>query len=111
MSVTVDDFSTWSFKVPETFLVYKKGERGMNSTGSSRCMRISNDSQYLLQDKSINIQRLTQPRKNDVSFVQMCYLDSASEMNYYRIIAVKILQTIHIDEELYIDYDSENSFS
>lgn len=56
MSVTMDDFCTWAFKIPERFL---NGTIKENSawivTARFSCMRFRNGSRYLPEDKFTRI--------------------------------------------------------
>lgn len=55
------------------------------------CKRFINDSCYLPTEKSAKIQRRTQSRKNDVSFVQISSLDTASELKDYLLVTGRTL--------------------
>lgn len=73
-------------------------------------MRFIDDSRYLRGDKFTEIQRRLKPRENNMSFEQMSSPGGASKRKEYRIIAVKALRKMDVEEGLYIDYGSEYSF-
>lgn len=74
-------------------------------------MQSIGDRHYFSQNKVGEIQIRTQPRKNNVSFMQMSSSGSASELKEYRMIAIEAMQNIDLGEEFYIDYGSEYSSS
>lgn len=111
MYVTVDGFSTWALMVSEMFLDCTRKQRSAWIVPARYCgMRFINSSHYIPEDNSTEIQRRTQPRENNVSFLQMSSHDSASETKNYWITAVNALRNIDIVEELYINNGSEHSF-
>lgn len=74
------------------------------------CMQSITDRCYLPGDKSTEVQRRTQPRKNSVTFVQISSPDSASELKNNWVIAVKTHRNIDTGEKLYLKHGSEYSF-
>lgn len=70
-------------------------------------MLFINDSSYLPEETSTEIQPRTQLRENEVPFVQISSSDSASKLKDHLIIAAKALRNKDPGEELQIDYASE----
>lgn len=68
------------------------------------CMQFIYSSRYLPGAEFTEIQLSTQPRDNNVFFVQMCSLDSVSKQKNYRLIVVRALVNLDIGKELYIDW-------
>lgn len=66
----------------------------MNSTGPLCCLRLINDSRYLPEDKFTKVQRCTQLRESNKSFVQIYFLDIVSELKTCWKVTVKALQNI-----------------
>lgn len=93
--VTVEQYSTWAFKVLELFMDSMGKERGVWIVlAGFYWVRFIDDRCYIHDDKSTSNQSRTHPRENDVSLVQISFFDSASKLDDHRIIAVKALQKI-----------------
>lgn len=104
-------FSKFAFKVPEKYLDCRGKERSSWIVlACFCCVQFINDSRYFSVHKAMEFERHTQPRESIVSFLQMSFCNSASELNDYCIIAIKALQKIYIKEELFLDFGSEYSF-
>lgn len=68
----------------------------MDRTCPFLCLRFINNSRDFPGDKSTVIQRPAQPRENNVTLVQMSFLNSVFELNDYWINAVKELQNVGV---------------
>lgn len=98
-------FSTWAFKVLETFLDWKgKGRSAWIVLVHFWCMHFINTSCYFPGVRFRVVQPRTQPQENYVSFAYISSPDSASKLKNYRTIEVKALREKDIGEELYIAY-------
>lgn len=97
ISVTVYEFPTWTFKVLETFwdcMGKKKSEWVVSNR--CYCMLFINKSSYLPGGKSMEVRRHKEPRRDDVSIVQMSSFNSASELKDCRIISTNAIQNMEI---------------
>lgn len=111
LSITVNDFTTLSLKVPK-MVWYCIGERksAWMVPVCFCCMRLTNDSCYIPDEKSMIVQRRMQPMDNKLYFVIIPLFDSASKVKDYRKISAEALRNIEIYEEVYMNHDSEYSF-
>lgn len=113
ISATVDDFYTYTFNIPKKFFDCSGKDWKASIIPARFYYFLSiNDCKYLLGHKNTKIQLHSQPRENNISFVQMVFSACASEQEYYQKIAAKAPQPQYIDikQVLYIDYDSKYRF-
>lgn len=112
MSVTAEEFSTWTFKVSKMFLDGMAKERNAKIVQTGFCrMRFINDSCYPSGYKHSKMKRCSQPQEKNVSFVQLSSPGSSSELKDYQSIAAGALPKMDIGEESYIYYGSDYSFA
>lgn len=100
-------FFNMALKDQETILDCKEINRSAWIVPAHFCyIQFINNSCYLSGDTFTAVQRCTQPRENNVSFVQISSHNCAQELKNYQIFAVKALRNIDLREDLYKDYGS-----